>query len=310
MKKAIITGATGFIGKFLVHKLVEEGVEVIAVVRKNSKGIPEIRSLPIRIIECDMVDFDQLPQHIPDRDIDVLFHLAWQGVSDANAKNDAIQIQNIVSTLKLVDVAKTMSIQTFIGAGSLHEAEAIEEMQENKIISNLGYMYKTAKLAAHWMGKAKAGNAGIHFFWPLINTYGEGERSNRLINMLIRKIMVGDEPALSDGSQYYDFVHVADVACALYLIAEKGKDGSNYVIGSGHARPLKEFLEEAGKIVNEMTGKPPVTLGFGQIKSNVVKLPKKVFDVKNLMDDTCFCPSIPFDEGIRRTAEWIQNDMK
>ena len=310
MKKAIITGATGFIGKFLVHKLVEEGVEVIAVVRKNSKGIPEIRSLHIRIIECDMVDFDQLPQHIPDRDIDVLFHLAWQGVSDANAKNDAIQIQNIVSTLKLVDVAKTMSIQTFIGAGSLHEAEAIEEMQENKIISNLGYMYKTAKLAAHWMGKAKAGNAGIHFFWPLINTYGEGERSNRLINMLIRKIMVGDEPALSDGSQYYDFVHVADVACALYLIAEKGKDGSNYVIGSGHARPLKEFLEEAGKIVNEMTGKPPVTLGFGQIKSNVVKLPKKVFDVKNLMDDTCFCPSIPFDEGIRRTAEWIQNDMK
>lgn len=310
MKKAIITGATGFIGKFLVHKLVEEGVEVIAVVRKNSKGIPEIRSLPIRIIECDMVDFDQLPQHIPDRDIDVLFHLAWQGVSDANAKNDAIQIQNIVSTLKLVDVAKTMSIQTFIGAGSLHEAEAIEEMQENKIISNLGYMYKTAKLAAHWMGKAKAGNAGIHFFWPLINTYGEGERSNRLINMLIRKIMVGDEPALSDGSQYYDFVHVADVACALYLIAEKGKDGSNYVIGSGHARPLKEFLEEAGKIVNEMTGKPPVTLGFGQIKSNVVKLPKKVFDVKNLMDDTCFCPSIPFDEGIRRTAEWIQNGMK
>lgn len=310
MKKAIITGATGFIGKFLVHKLVEEGVEVIAVVRKNSKGIPEIRSLPIRIIECDMVDFDQLPQHIPDRDIDVLFHLAWQGVSDANAKNDAIQIQNIVSTLKLVDVAKTMSIQTFIGAGSLHEAEAIEEMQENKIISNLGYMYKTAKLAAHWMGKAKAGNAGIHFFWPLINTYGEGERSNRLINMLIRKIMVGDEPALSDGSQYYDFVHVADVACALYLIAEKGKDGSNYVIGSGHARPLKEFLEEAGKIVNEMTGNPPVTLGFGQIKSNVIKLPKKVFDVKNLMDDTCFCPSIPFDEGIRRTAEWIQNDMK
>lgn len=310
MKKAIVTGATGFIGKYLVNKLVEEGVEVIAVVRKNSKGIPEIRSLPIRIIECDGIDFDQLPQLISDRDVDVLFHLAWQGVSDADAKKDAIQIQNIASTLKLIDAAKNMSIQTFVGAGSLHEAEAVEEMRENKVISNLGYMYKTAKLAAHWMGKAKAGNAGIRFFWPLINTYGEGEKSNRLINMLIRKIMIGEEPALSDGSQYYDFVHVSDVACALYLIAEKGKDGSNYVIGSGNAKPLKEFLEEAGKIANNMTEKQPVALGFGQMKSNVVKLPKEVFDVKNLMDDTCFCPSIPFDEGIRRTAEWIKNDMK
>ena len=72
------------------------------------------------------------------------------------------------------------------------------------------------------MGKAKSGNVGIRFFWPLINTYGEGEKSTRLINTTIRKIVLGEEPALSNGNQYYDFVHVEDVAHALYLIAEKG----------------------------------------------------------------------------------------
>lgn len=308
MKKAIVTGATGFIGKFLVHKLIQEGVEVIAVARKGSKGISEIASFPVRIVECDIVDFCLLPKIIPDRDVDVLFHLAWQGVSDINAKNEAVQMQNLISTLDLIDAAKQMSIQTFVGAGSLHEAEAILEMKENKVISNLGYMYKTAKLAAHWMGKAKAGSMGIRFFWPLINTYGEGETSNRLINMLIRKMMREEEPALSEGDQYYDFVHVADVACALYLIAEEGKDGSNYFIGSGNAKPLREFLEEAGKIVNQMTGKPPVKLGFGKLKGSVVKLPKETFDVKNLMEDTSFRPSIKFEEGIIRTAQWIQKE--
>lgn len=306
LKKAIVTGATGFIGKFLVQKLVHEKVDVIAVVRKGSKKIGELTSFPIRIVECNIADFYLLPELIVDRDIDVLFHLAWQGVSDMDAKNEAIQIQNLISTLNLIDAAKQMSIPTFVGAGSVHEAEAILEMKENKVVSNLGYMYKTAKLAAHWMGKAKAGSMGIHFFWPMINTYGEEENSNRLINMLIRKMIRGEEPALSEGSQYYDFVHVADVACALFLIAENGKDGSNYFIGSGNAKPLKEFLEEAGKIVNKMTGKPPVSLGFGKIKSGVVKLPKEIFEVKNLMEDTGFRPTISFEEGIIRTVSYIQ----
>src|SRR5699024_8233428 len=138
--------------------------------------------------------------------IDAVFHFAWQGVSDLDARNQAIQIQNLQSTLDLIDAMVKMSIKTFVGAGSLHEVEAIVEMQENKTISNMGYMYKSAKIAAHWMGKAKSGNVGIRFFWPLINTYGEGEKSTRLINTTIRKIVLGEEPALSNGNQYYDFV--------------------------------------------------------------------------------------------------------
>lgn len=88
-------------------------------------------------------------------------------------------------------------------------------------------------------GKSKGWSIWNKVFWPLINTYGEEENSPRLINTMIRKIFKGETPELSAGEQYYDFVHVCDVAKALCLIAEKGVDGTNYVIGSGNAKPLK-----------------------------------------------------------------------
>lgn len=305
MNKAIITGATGFIGRYLVKELIKQGVEVIAVVRESSRNILEITSLPVKIIKCNISDFRLLPDLITDRDIDAVFHFAWQGVSDLDARDQAIQIQNLQSTLDLIEAMGKMSIRTFVGAGSLHEAEAILEMQEDKMIYNLGYMYKSAKTAAHWMGKAKSGSMGIRFFWPLINTYGEGEKSARLINTIIRKIILGEEPALSSGNQYYDFVHVEDVAHALYLIADRGVDGTNYVIGSGQAKPLKEFLKAVGDITNKMNGGSKVSLGFGRITANVVCLPKETFDVSNLFRDTGFVPQISFDEGIIRTVKWI-----
>lgn len=306
MRKAIVTGATGFIGKFLIRELLKQDVVVYAVVRKNSRNMQTLKELPVKIIECDLCEFYQLPSLIKEREIDVVFHTAWQGVSDADAKNQGIQIENLKATLDLIDAMNTMNIKTFVGCGSMHEAEALVEMRDNKVISNLGYMYKATKTAAHWMGKAKAGNYGIKFFWPLINTYGEEEKSTRLVNTIIRNILDGESPSVSAGTQYYDFVHVRDVAHALYLIAEKGIDGTNYVIGSGAAKPLKEFLIVIEKVVNELRNDGEiVSLGFGKVTNNVVYLPKETFDVSSLKKHTGFQVTISFEEGIKRTAEWI-----
>ena len=306
MKKALVTGATGFIGRFLVRELIRQGVEVIAIVREGSKNISCLTDLNVRLVECDIPQYYSLTDKIPDRDIDTVFHIAWQGVSDLDARNENIQLQNLKSTLDLIDVCHEMGIKTFVGCGSMHEAEGLVEMSEDKVVSNLGFMYKSAKTSAHWMGKAKCGSYGIRFFWPLINTYGEEEKSARLINTIIRKVFAGESPSLSAGEQYYDFVHVSDVAHALYLIADKGVDGTNYTIGSGEAKPLKEFLKIVGNVANEMNGGTSITLGFGQITSNVISLPLQIFDVTKLKEDTGFEIRVPFEEGIRRTAEWIK----
>ena len=310
MRKAIVTGATGFIGRWVTRELVKQGVEVIAVVREKSGRIGALDGLPVRIVECSLNEIDRLPFLITDRDIDAVFHVAWQGVSDADICNEGIQIQNLQSTLMLLDAMYEMSISTFVGAGSFHEAESIIEMSKNKRVANLGYMYNGAKIAAHWMGKAKAGAYGIRFFWPVINTYGEEETSARLLNTIIRKVLSGESPELSEGYQMYDFVHVSDVAHALYLIARSGVDGSNYVIGSGHPRPLREFLFEVGDVANKLHNGDYVPLGFGKHKGTVINLPAELFDITRLQQDTGFVPQISFEEGIERTAKWIISMQK
>lgn len=308
MKKVIVTGATGFVGSWLVKELLTHGIEVIAVVRENSCNLDRIQDERIRIVPCNLERISEISSLIPDKDIDAVYHLAWQGVSDDDIKNADIQMNNVKATLDLINVLPELGCNTFIGAGSLHESESYYEMQEDKIITNLGYMYKAAKISAHWMGKALAGSKNIRFFWPIIsNTYGVGEKSKRLVNTIIRKVFVGESPALSAGMQNYDFVYISDVTKAFYLIGEKGIDGTNYFIGSGQVKKLRDYLEVVGNIANQVNNSS-IQLGFGEIKSNVVYLPEEVFSIETLRRDTGFQIEVPFEEGIFQTVKWIKEN--
>ena len=311
MKKAIVTGATGFIGKFLVRELLQNDVDVFAVDRIGATW-NSLDNLSLHKIECDLSNISELPTMIIANDIDCIFHTAWQGVSGTN-RNDAsdwkIQLQNVEATLNLIEAANAMNIKSFICLGSIHEFEIMQEMSNGKTMCDPVNMYKSAKTMAHWMGKVKACEYGISFFNPLIiGAYGEQDKPYSLINMIIRKILSGESPELSLGEQIYDFVHVSDIAHALYLIAEKGIDGKDYIIGSGDPKPLKDFLTEAGDIINEMKGGEKIALGFGKHKGKAISLPKEVFDISNLVNDTGFKPKISFGDGMKRTAEWIMKE--
>lgn len=299
MKKVILTGATGFIGRHLTQRLLKENAEVIAVTMEGDPMVGQMHELGVRTVTCNLSDIGHLPELINDRDIDCIFHLAWQGVSDAYAKNPEVQLNNTRAVLDCILAAKEMRIKRFLGAGSLHETEAMVEMNLNRPITNMGFMYKSSKLAAHYMGKALAGANGIEFLWPIItSTYGEGERSFRIINTVVRALLNGESPATSEGKQLYDFVHIEDVANALYLIGEKGRDGENYIIGSGTVKPLREYLEELNKIVN-----PDIPIAFGKITANVIFLPESAFDNSTLVRDTGFSPTVSFSEGIKRMTQ-------
>ena len=112
MKKAIVTGATGFIGKFLVRELVKQNVEVIAVVRRGTKNLNTINALPVKIVECNIADYHMLPDMIADRDIDVVFHIAWQGVSDLDARST---IARTTIAGAIINVLVNLALIRFIG---------------------------------------------------------------------------------------------------------------------------------------------------------------------------------------------------
>lgn len=309
MKKVLITGAAGFVGFNVFKELYYRNIEIIAVIRKKEKNINKFKKYNVKVIECDLRNIASLENKLINEKIDTIYHFAWQGVSGKERQDDEIQLMNLHATLELIDVAHKLKITTFIGAGSIHELEIINEMTQNKIINNRSLMYKSAKLSAHYMGKTKAGNLGIRFFWPIItNTYGAGEKSERLISSIIRKMLNGESIELSSGEQLYDFIYIDDLAKAFYLIGEKGVDGNNYVIGTGHPIPLYNYLKQIEIYVNKVNYPHKyVKLDFGKIVENVIALPKNAFDTNLLTEDTEFIPEISFEEGIRRTIEWEKN---
>ena len=82
MKKAIVTGASGFVGSALVKLLSAKGIETIAVVRSEASVLEHIRNLPnVSIYFCDMEHITDLMRQILDRDFDVFFHFAWEGTA-------------------------------------------------------------------------------------------------------------------------------------------------------------------------------------------------------------------------------------
>ena len=114
MKKAIIAGASGFIGRALTQKLLKEDVEIFAVVR--SKGeIPEWKeSTQLHIIEAELSEYSQLAEKHQFDDIDAFFHLAWEGTYGEYFKNYQMQMNNAVYSGDALNAAIQFKTKKFI----------------------------------------------------------------------------------------------------------------------------------------------------------------------------------------------------
>lgn len=304
MKKALVTGANGFVGSALVRELTSNNIDVIAVVRKNKGNLPD----NVRVITCELKDIKKLSELVYDRDIDVVYHLAWEGVSGALRSSISVQLDNIKGTIDCLYAAHEMKIKRFICAGSIMENEALYVTDSQGNIPGDIYIagsgiYGSCKYAAHALAISIAADLGIDLVWTRItNTYGAGEISQRFLGTTLRKI-INDEPLrFTAATQNYDFVYVDDVARAFRLIAENGRSFCCYNIGGSDAKPLKEYILEIKR-----TLAPNKEFIFGDIPFTGANLPLSEYDCTFTENDTGFKAEIPFSEGIRRTMEWLKN---
>lgn len=304
MKKVIVTGANGFIGKAVIRELIKNDVEVLALCHKipDKKIISEL--ITYREFELDKIG--DLKGVIPDNYYDTFYHFAWAGSDVQDRINYKLQLENIQWTLDILKFAKSINCNRFICAGSIIEHETISATYTDGNKPGLGFIYGSAKMAAHTMAMSIASNIGIDLIWAEItNAYGVGEISNRLINSTIRKVIKGESPQFTSGTQNYDFVYIDDVARAFYLIGKNGKPFHSYLIGSGNAKPLKEFLLEMKEAVAK-----DIDFIFGDVPFTGINLDLSVFDTKKTEKDTGFKAEIPFAEGIKKTYEWLKETEK
>lgn len=299
MKKVIVSGANGFVGSALVKELTAHGIEVIALdLEGHTDNLPD--SPLVKFYPFNLIQAEEAEQVIEERDADTFYHFGWAGSAGPARADTALQLQNAQWTVDCLRLAKKLGCTRFVNAGSIMETETIKAVFQAGNKPGLGYIYGSGKLAAHAMCKSVAADIGIDLVWAMItNAYGVGERSPRMVNTTIQKCIRGEAPQFTAGTQNYDFVYIDDVARAFRLIGENGKPFCEYLIGSSHAKPLKEFLLEMKEAIA-----PDLDFIFGDIPFTGVNLSLDDFDCSVTEKDTGFRAEISFAEGCRRTRDW------
>jgi NAD-dependent epimerase/dehydratase len=301
VKTVIVTGANGFIGSALCRKFAENNVRVLAFVKEKSDRVDGLHN--VKVFKDNFGGFENLDKVIGDEHVDEFYHLAWAGVSNSFNADYNVQLSNIKASCEAINACHRIGCKRFIFASSIMIYE-IAALMEHEITPNKSTLYKSAKLAADYMTRTLAGSLGIDYIRGIVsNVYGPGERSPRLINTTIRKIINGEHCAFSSGTQKYDFIYIDDAINAFIKIGEVGKNNKTYYIGSLNPRPLKELLLELRDVVDK-----DAKMGFGEMEFNGVSLTYEEFDINAIKDDTGLIPEVDFKEGIRRTAEWIREN--
>jgi UDP-glucose 4-epimerase len=304
--RAIITGIDGFVGSSVAKELLCNGWSVVGIdLGAQSHSISPNPNF--QYFQTNGENVDEVCEKIASLGQgSVFYHFAWRGVSGPDRSDEKIQLNNVQLTIEWLRAAHKIGCIKFISSGSIMEFETNQVIYEQSTKPGLGYVYGSAKIAAHGMCKSIANSLGISLIWAYItNTYGVGERSQRMLNTTLRKIIHNEPLEFTEGTQNYDFIYISDVALAFRLIGEKGLPNKGYVIGSGHPKALRDFLEE---LLNET--RPTNRVSFGAVPYSGVQTPLSYFDITDLSRDTGFCPRVSFSSGVRKTLEWLKSTEK
>lgn len=303
MKRIVVTGATSMIGAALIEECVKNNIEVYAVVRKSSgkqNRLPD--SELVHLIDCSLETLEQLPKLIPEK-CDTFYHIAWGNTGENRNRSTELQSRNISYTLAAVRTAHALGCKRFIGAGSQAEYGPmnVEKISPDSP-TNPTTPYGASKLASGHLAGMLCRELGMECIWPRIfSVYGIYEKETTMIASGLRKMLRGEPTEFTPAMQRWDYLYSKDAGRAYYLIGEKGRDGAVYCVGSGKARPLRDYILKMA----EITGVEAPGIGVRPYPSGAVM--NLCAGTENLYADTGFTPEYTFEEGIRETIAWLKS---
>ncbi len=300
--KVAITGPTGAIGSELVRLLLDNGHEVIAVIRPGSKkrnNLPE--SDRLKIIESDISEYNSIEDQ---GKCDLFYHLAWKETFGAERDNALLQVENVRHSVEAVQLAYAWGAKVFIGTGSQAEYGPTNQKLGSQTPVNPESGYGIAKYAAGKMCNLACQQLGIRFNWArVVSVYGDRDSDYTLIMYLIHTLLDGGIPELTKCEQIWDYMYSKDAARALYAIGLNGKPGKTYVLGSGNGRALKDYVLDLKNVVNS-----EAEIKFGA-KGYYPHQPMMLCaDLTELTEDTGFIPKYTFEEGIHNIIGFMQQN--
>lgn len=239
-KTLLLTGATGFIGRHVLHSLEPHGLNLRVVTRKP-----------------DTVDFPVGTAIIPTQDMfaesaswwanvaegaDAVLHLAWYAEPGAYLRSP-LNLACLRGTLTMAEGCAQAGVKRFVGTGTCFEYDTCLGHLSPSTPLNPASPYAAAKAAAYLFLREYFRESEVSFAWcRLFHLFGEGEDPRRLIPYVRRQLANGQEVELTSGTQIRDYLDVR-LAAEELVIQLLGPHEGAINICSGEGKTVREIVE-------------------------------------------------------------------
>lgn len=327
--KILVTGASGFIGSFIVEEALRRGMEVWAAVRKSSsrKYLTDER---INFIELNLSSEDDLRQQLAGYEFDYVVHAA--GATKCLHKRDFFKT-NTDGTINLVNALITlkMPIKRFVYLsslsifGAIRETSPYLEMEESDIPRPNTVYGKSKLLAEKFLDTI--GNDFPYVILRPTGVYGPREKDYFMMAKTIKGHI-----DFSVGFKHQDitFIYVQDLVQAVFLTFNRGKNGRKYFLSDGNVYNSTEFSNYihddlgrpwwirikaplfilrlatfVGEYIGKITGK---TSALNNDKYNILKQRNWRCNIEPAVDELGFHPQYDLKHGTELAIKWYKDN--
>ncbi len=316
MKKALVTGADGFIGSHLTEDLLEKGYEVKAFTLYNSfntwgwlDSLPKGKLGQIEIYCGDVRDPNGVREAM--RGVNIVFHLAALiAIPFSYHSPDSYVDTNIKGTLNVLQAARELATERVLVTSTSEVYGTAQYVPIDEKHPFQGQSpYSATKIGADRLAESfyRSFRLPVSIVRPF-NTYGPRQSARAVIPTVITQLLAGrEEIKLGALTPTRDFNYVKDTTAGFIAIAE-----SDQTIGEEiNIATQKEISigELAGEIINQINPKARIVCDEERIrpeKSEVNRLLGSNEKIKKLTD---WKPQYTFEQGIAETIEWIGNHL-
>ena len=309
IKKIIITGGFGFIGKALIDKLYNKNIEIIVLEHPSAKkplSFPE----NIQIIRCDITDKKEI-ENIKLNNIDAMVHLAAQSSGPKSFDIPYVDINlNIIGTLNMIKLCIENSINRILFASSFVVYGNSIDNNSNPIkeesACNPNSIYANSKLYCENLLRCYAEPHGISWnSLRMFNVYGPGQDITKpdqgVVGIFLNMMLKSNEIVVKGSlDRFRDLIFIDDVIDAWILVMESCHVNRSFNIGTGTKTTFGQLINTIGEtlnsknlIVKEVGGTP------GDIKGCFA-------DITRIYECTGFKPKYNFKKGIQKMVDFYK----
>ncbi len=294
MKRVLITGINGFLGRNVAKRFLGEGYSVCGASR-HSDNISDILQ-DILFFNCNLNSGNnEIEPVIAAANPDIVVHCAWDGGNSYAQTNSSIQFNNVLAEIELLNAMDKYHIPYFVGFGAASEYGDKPYLLSEGVYETPFNLYGACKKMAKEYSKVFCETKGIRWTWirPFY-TYGPGDVSTRLIPKVISACLNKTKLTLNSCGSQTDYLYIDDLSEGVFQLVEHNEEGI-FNLCSGNLYLVRSIIE---LIVKET--------GYGQIifDSSLDRkgFPSIMGGINGKMKiRTGWSPKVNIEEGIRKT---------